>query len=136
MNFFEQQMRKIFGKSSVVSENTVFTNRTMITEIGQNLRAKVDFIHTHVCDHYNAMRLTIINRNEGIVDIQVFRFSDIVSGNPEHGVYMWDYQTPDWYIYHPTYQDFQKFRSAVEEYILMYADPDLISHDGMRMSGM
>ncbi len=137
MNYFEKQMHNIFGESMILPEDKVFTNRTMIVNIGQNLRAKVDFIYTHIAKHYDAMKLSIINRTEGVVDSQVFKFSDIIGRKNGTEVYIWDDSgSPCWYMYKPTYDDFRQFESSVEEYILMYADQNMVNRDGFDMSGM
>ena len=50
----------------------------MLGGIGKNLRAKVQFISTNVSNHYDALKLTIINREQGQIDIETFRFVDII----------------------------------------------------------
>ena len=69
---------RLFGESEQLSSNTVFSNKTMLGGIGKNLRAKVQFISTNVSNHYDALKLTIINREQGQIDIETFRFVDII----------------------------------------------------------
>ncbi len=137
MNFYEKQMHSIFGESAMMSADTVFANRTLLTSIGKDLRAKVDFINTNVADHYNAMKLSIINRTEGVVDSHIFKFSDIIGVKNGYEPYIWDDRgDPDWYMYRPTYKDLRDFEAAVEDYIAMYADPNIVENAGMSYGGM
>ena len=51
----------------------------MIAPIGEDLRAKVQFVYTNTHAKYDALRLTIINRHEGTVDSETFKFKDTMS---------------------------------------------------------
>ena len=78
MKFFEDELRKIFGESERLSEDTLFSDKTMITDIGDNLRAKVSFISTFVKDNYDALRIQIIHRDQGELDSHTLKFSDMI----------------------------------------------------------
>ena len=130
MNFFEQEMRRLFGESPVIQE-AKFSGKTLIGKVDDELRVKLQFITTGYADHYDSVRMRIINRTEGEVDSQVFKFTDII-GKPNSGsrsVYIWDDRgTADWYGYHPTAIDYDKISETINDYISMYQD------EGMAMT--
>ena len=130
MNFFEQEMRKLFGESPVIQE-AKFSGKTLIGKVDDELRVKLQFITTGYADHYDSVRMKIINRTEGEVDSQVFKFTDII-GKPNSGsrsVYIWDDRgAADWYGYHPTAIDYDKISETINDYISMYQD------EGMAMT--
>ncbi len=136
MTFFEKELHRLFDDSEKLSEDTVFAGKTMITKIGEDLRAKVQFVSTNVSAQYDALRLTIINRREGKVDSETFKFNDILGMKDGRAPHIWeDGQRVDWYIYHPTAYDYNLISDAVEDYISMYADPNF-GFGGMDMGGM
>ena len=71
----------------------------MLAKIDGDLRVKASFITTGISQHYDAIRLQIINRMEGEVDAQNFLFRDIFSNTPmAKSAYIWDdYGTVEWY---------------------------------------
>lgn len=124
MNFFEQEMRKLFGESPVIQQ-AKYSGKTLIGKVDDELRVKLQFITTEYADHYDSIRMKIINRTEGEVDSQTFKFTDIV-GKPNVGsrsIYIWDdHGTADWYGYHPTAIDYDKISETINDYISMYQD--------------
>ena len=78
MDYLEHEMQMFFGESALLSADTVFSHRAMVSDIGKDLRAKVEFINTKIASQYDALKLSIINRTMGVVDTQTFKFSDII----------------------------------------------------------
>ena len=137
MTFFEKELHRLFGDSERLSADTVFSGKTMITKIGENLRAKVQFINTNVSGNYNALLLTIINRNEGKVDSETFTFKDIIGMKGDLSPHIWeDGARIDWYIYKPTDYEYNLISDTIEDYISMYADQGYCFNSGMEMGGM
>jgi len=98
MKFFEDELRKIFGESERLSEDTLFSDKTMISDIGDNLRAKVSFISTFVKDNYDALRIQIIHRDQGELDSHTLKFSDMIGIKNGQKPYAWIYNNKaEWY---------------------------------------
>ncbi len=136
MTVFEQEMRKFFAESPNLSADTLFSNKVMLTPIGENLRAKVEFITTQVSDHYNALKLSIINRTEGVVDTQVFKFKDIIGMKNGQEPHIWDdHGRVGWYMFNPSLSDRESVQEEIEAYIGMYSDQEM-HHGGQTMGGM
>ena len=103
MTFYEKELHRLFDDSERISDDTVFAGKTMITKIGEDLRAKVQFVNTKISGQYDALRLTIINRHEGTVDSETLKFSDIIGMKGDRAPHVWDDgERVDWYIYKPT----------------------------------
>ena len=137
MTFYEKELHRLFDDSERISDDTGFAVKTMITKIGEDLRAKVQFVNTKISGQYDALRLTIINRHEGTVDSETFKFSDIIGMKGDREPHIWeDGQKVDWYIYHPTAYDYKLISDTVEDYISMYADQGYRFDSGMEMGGM
>lgn len=125
MNFFEQEMRKMFGDSPVI-QDAQYCGRTLIGKVDDELRVKLQFITTGIADNYDSIRLKIINRTEGEVDTEVFRFTDILGtpNAPSRPIYIWSNRGGDtnWYGYRPTEIDYDQISETINGYISMYQD--------------
>ena len=102
MNFYEKEMRQMFGDSDIIHD-AKFVGRTMLGKLNDDLRVKLEFIATHISGQFNAVKASIINRTEGVVDQQVFKFADIIGAYNRPGMspiapHMWEYASkPEWY---------------------------------------
>ena len=135
MTFYEQELRKLFGASNVIT-NAKYNDKTLLGKIDDELRVKLQFVYTGIRDHYDALRVSIINRRDGIVDTETFRFSDILGSNPGYmknvlarDIHIWEYHgKAECYGYKPSTADCQRIADTVNDYISMYQD------EGMAMT--
>ena len=77
MNFFESELRRMFGDAENISD-AVFVGRTMLGKLDDELRVKAQFISTHIAKHYDAIQISILNRTDGVVDKETMIFGDII----------------------------------------------------------
>jgi len=126
MDFFEKEMRKMFEKNENILDKK-FIGKTMIGRLDEDLRIKLSFVTTGVKDHYTAIKLQIINRQEGEVDSEVIKFADVIGKQRMRNgemiePHMWVYsQNPEWYV--PiTENQREQIADAVESYAVMYQD--------------
>ncbi len=129
MNFFEREMRMMFHGSEIIQEPK-YCGKTMLGKLDDNLRVKLEYIATGIAGQYNALRLTIINRTDGVVDKGVFKFSDVLGQYIRPNLsaidyHMWEYQNrSQWYI--PiTASQREAFAGRVLDYIGMYQDQSM-----------
>ena len=126
MNFFEGELRELFGDGQTISDPN-FTGKICLGTLGKELRVRAEFVTTGVMDHYDAMKLTVLNRSGGPVDTLLLRFRDIwgrkpVPGNPNfaNGVipHIWtcNGQT-EWYAWVPTQADREQLVRQVRQYL-------------------
>ena len=79
-NFFEQELRKLFADGSVIHD-PVFVGRACLGGLDRNRQVRAEFVTLGHADHYAALRLTLLDSNQGVVDKLTLRFKD-VWGNP------------------------------------------------------
>lgn len=150
MNYFEQELRRLFGNDENITDKR-FVGRAFFGKLTDNLRARIEFVTLGIADHYEAIKATIINRNDGPVDSITLRFSDLLGkkavSNPnfKNGVtpYIWRYgEEISWYVYKPTKSDYDQISEAINGYLDVYREPKLDieqsghNEKGMTMKGM
>ena len=130
MNFFEQELRKLVSVCDGVS-NPVFAGRACYGDLGGDNRVKLQFVTMGYADNYEALKATILNRTDGEVDVNTFRFADIWGkkkvSNPNYSdgfiphIYSNGLKV-DWPVYKPTDADFKQLADSVSAYVNVFAD--------------
>ncbi len=138
-DFFEKELRKLFEYGNVIADPK-FVGRACIGSLGGDLRVKAQFVTMGVADHYEALRLTILNRTDGEVDRTLIQFKDVlgrkkIPNNPNfpEGLipHIWVYMgEAEWYAYHPNQEDYAALRQATEQYLDVFREPE---HGGPKM---
>ena len=134
MNFYEKEMRTMFAGSDLIHD-AKFCGRTMLGKLDDELRVKLQLISTYIANQYDAVQATIINRTEGVVDKQTFKFVDIIGkqqrGNLSGiGPHIWDdNDRARWYI-PVTASEKAQIAETILSYVGMYQE------EGMEMGGM
>jgi hypothetical protein len=150
MNYFEQEPRRLFGKDAAISDKK-FVGRAFFGKLSDSLRVRIEFVTLGIADHYEAIKATVINRNDGPVDALTLRFSDLFGkkmvSNPNFrdGIvpYIWRYgDKTEWYVYKPSKADYDQISEAVNDYLDVYREPELEMErsgpdaKGLTMQGM
>jgi hypothetical protein len=138
--FYENQLKRMFGESELLSADTIFSGKAMISKIGEDLRAKVEFVTARVSGQYEGLKTSIINRKEGVVDSHTVMFHEVIGlkgASRDRKPHVWDDNgKAAWFGYEPTTTELETIGAKVEDYIGMYADLELTEGNGMRMGGM
>lgn len=129
MNFFEKEMRQMFGDSDILHD-AKFVVKTMLAKLDDDLRVKLQFTASHVSGQFDTVQMSIINRTDGVVDKQNFKFSDIIGkclrlGREPLDYHMWEYSNkPEWYT--PlSLTDKARIADTVLDYAAMYQDQSM-----------
>lgn len=56
MNFFEKEMRQMFGNNEFFHE-AKFLGKTMLANLNNDLRVKLQFISSHISGHYDTVQM-------------------------------------------------------------------------------
>ncbi len=138
MNFFEQELRKLF-KDSAVLDDIRFTGRVCIARLTDSTNVKLQFVTMGTHEQYEGIEATVLNRTDGKIDSTVFRFSDILGKKTVPGYtvsregvipYVWTYSgKSEWYAYKPTPRDFEMIAETVDSYLEAFQAP--IQSQGM-----
>ena len=128
MNFFEQEMRRFFEDCDFISDQK-YTGRTMLGRLDDELLVKATLGSTHIADHYNAVRIKILNRGDGEVDSETVRFGDVIGKVNQYGEkvdpYIWDGGNQiGWYTPVSDEQK-QNISDALTDYVSMYCSQGL-----------
>ena len=71
------ELRKILSQSKE-SAHTTYVGRAAYIQVAPELRAKLEFVSLNIANQYNALKLTVLNRVDGAVDINILRFGDLL----------------------------------------------------------
>ena len=103
--------------------------RAVYIQIVPELRAKLVFVSLNIANQYNALKLTVLNRIDGVVDTNILRFGDLLGkkmvSNPNFsdGVvpHLWDdYGKVGWYVYQPEQADYKLLADVVDKYLQIF----------------
>jgi hypothetical protein len=134
MNFYEQELRRI-AKACGGIHDPVFAGRACYGNLGGDNRVKLQFVTNGSADHYDALKATVLNRTDGVIDTLMFRFADIWGrkqvSNPNfsNGIipHIWTNDgKSDWYVYKPADTDIKQLAAEVGSYLDVFTDHSLI----------
>ena len=123
MNFFEQELRKVVSPKY---PDTTYVGRACFVPLGEGIRGKLQFVTCGHADHYEALKMTVLNLKGGEVDNVLVRFSDLFGKKPtsnpnfQNGIVplIWvDGLNAKWYVYQPTAKDYADMSDAVSDYL-------------------
>lgn len=130
-NFFEQELRKLFGDGEIIHD-PVFVGRACVGGLDAGRQVRAEFVTMGHADHYEALRLTLMDNDLGVVDKLTLRLNDVwgkqkILNNPylKNGVtpHIWvNDDKADWYAYYPTPADYQVLRQAASDYLSAFRE--------------
>ena len=131
MNVFEKTLRELFGKSEILSD-IKYTGKTCLARLDRDLLVKLEFTDPGTACNFTAISASIINRTEGLVDKQVFRFWDMVPARPGQTTFGRDYPyiwirdgKAQWYGDPLSKKEQQLVRDAIMDYVEMYMNMEM-----------
>ena len=131
MNAFEKALRELFDKSEELKD-IKYTGRTCLARLDEDLRVKLQFVTMGHADNYTAICASIINRTDGLVDKQTFRFRDMVPARSKDTLFGKDYPyiwicdgKAEWYGQPLTRKEQQLVRDSILDYVGMYMEQDM-----------
>src|SRR5699024_9622551 len=103
----------------------VFVGRACLGGLDRNRQVRAEFVTLGHADHYAALRLTLLDSNQGVVDKLTLRFKDVwgrqkIPTNPylRDGVdpHIWvESDRIDSYAYHPFQEDYRQLRQMASD---------------------
>ena len=126
MNFFENQLKTIFIATDLLTPATVFAGKAMIIPLNEKLIAKVEFITTRTAGVYEGLKITIINKNDGIIDSQTILFYEVIGligPKKDRKLHIWeDSSGVNWFAYNPTPLELSPIGLCAEKYISLFKE--------------
>lgn len=126
MTFFNRELKRILFSTN---PNAIYVGRVCYIHLGECSRAKVQFATCGTTGRYEALKVTILNCSEGVVDELLLRFGDVL-GSKQIGSnlitpYAWTYgDKTDWYGYAPTKKAYEALAKAVNDYLALFRESE------------
>jgi hypothetical protein len=133
-NFFERELRKLFGNDPVMYD-VRFAGRACVGRLTDTTNVKLRFVTMGTHEHYEGIEATVLNRLEGKIDSNIFRFKDILGAKPVNNnpnfpnsvmPHIWNgglSSTYEWYAYKPASADYEKISETVDTYMEVFQEP-------------
>lgn len=125
-NFFEQELRKLFEDEEMI-QSPQFSGRACLGTLDHDVRVRAEFVTTKVADHYDALKITVLNQKDGVIDRTLLRIEDMIGrkkipNNPyfQDGLspHIWtDRGKSEWYAYTPDVSDYIAMRQEAARYL-------------------
>ena len=122
---FENELRNIFDGMDILT-NKKYVGRAFYASIDDSTKFKAEFISMNSYEHYDALRIKVLHKDEGELDANTIRLKDIwgmkfvANGNFPNGVspHMWiDRGQLEWYAYTPHSLDYEKITNQIVDYV-------------------
>ena len=122
---FENELRKIFDGIENLDDKK-YVGRAFYASIDSNTKFKAEFISTNTYEHFDALRIKVLHKDEGELDANTIRLKEIwgmkpvANGNFPNGVspHMWMYGGKlEWYAYEPNSLDYEKIIDQITDYV-------------------
>lgn len=134
MNFFEQQLKSVFNEL----DNVRYIGRACYIPLDHEAKIKAQFVTVGNADKYEALKLSVINGNEGVTDSLMLNFSDYFK--QMHGIaieccpHIWNYNgKTEWYGM-PTQSEFLSLKEAACDYVKVFQpEQDIYQNEEMEM---
>ena len=123
---FEKELRKIFDGIDNL-DNQKYIGRAFYAKIDNDLRLKAEIISTNTYEHYDALRIRVLRRDEGEIDANTIRFKEACGKN----LYMWkNNEQLEWYRIAPTPRDVEMLAEQITDYVDIFQDQDMSQEMG------
>lgn len=98
--------------------------------LGENNRLKIFFTTLGYADHYEAINISVVDKNNGVIDRWTIKFADVWGkkqvSNPnfKDGIipHVWKHGNQDfgWYVYTPTPSDMELLAEQISDYAELF----------------
>ena len=125
MGFFEDELRNIMGPRH---PDAAYVGRACYARLDALNRAKLEFVTLGAANRYAALRVTILNRQEGKVDDIILRLSELLGiqrlpdGYKISPHFRLRDEAAEWYYYNPDKRAYQTLSNAVEAYLDVFQE--------------
>ena len=130
MSFFTDELMKCTHEF----EGRKCIGNAMYIPLGENNRLKIFFTTLGYADHYEALSISAIDKNNGVIDKTTIKFADVWGkkqvNNPNFrdGIapYIWkNGMDVDWYVYHPTPRDMEQLSEQIYDYAELFMEQSM-----------
>ena len=120
MNDFEKALREMLDGSTHFGKLS-FVGRSCYGQLNDRVRARIEFATLGHSEHYEALRVTLLDQSEGKIDVCTLRFAEIWGKQRGIYPYFWnDGGEADWYIFHPSRADNKVLCQQLNDYLAVF----------------
>ena len=134
--FFAQELKKIADRCEFVGDAR-YVGKACVFRLSEDVTGKMEFATEGMAQEYSALKITLFNRKEGVIDTQKTTLGDIIGRkniyDNKKSPYIWGVDLPDWYGYKPTNSDYDAMAQTADDYLEMFAEPLMGESVGMSM---
>ena len=130
MSFFTEELKKCTEDF----EGRKCIGNAMYIPLGENNRLKIFFTTLGYADHYEALSISAVDKNSGVIDKNTIKFADVWGkkkvSNPnfKDGItpYIWKYGNDvSWYVYTPTPRDMELLAEQISDYAELFMEQNM-----------
>ena len=139
MSFFTEELKKC----TEGFEGRKCIGNAMYIPLGENNRLKIFFTTLGYADHYEALSISAIDKNNGVIDKNTIKFADVWGkkkvSNPnfKDGItpYIWKYGNDvSWYVYTPTPRDMEQLAEQISDYAELFMEQSMEPQESPAMT--
>lgn len=140
MTFLRENLKIIWNGSELF--RTKVCRELLLWKADGSDPCQINFQTGMVADHYDRLKVTLLNRNEGMIDSMVVKFGDVwglkktTNPNFRDGVnpHIWSYgKEIGWYVYQPGKEDYKVLSEAIKTYLQVFQEPEETMQMGQKM---
>ena len=135
MNFFTNELQKIVRGCENIHQPK-FVGRECVGRLTDDIAVKLSFDTMGYANHYSALKIRLINRHEGQIDLQILRFDELW-GNVINGInpHAWsDGGDTSWYAFTPTSEQYRILSDELDDYLSCFTDLEQEEAESMELS--
>ena len=116
MTTFRRELKRIVGRQHPDAE---YVGDICFIPVGDDYRAKLQFVTCGSNNRYEALQLTLLNQLEGAVGTALFRFTDLFGcSDVRMKPFIWHYgDQTQWYNFRPNQIDYEILGKTVDAYL-------------------
>ena len=138
MNFFTDELKKITDRCEYI-QNPKFVGKSCIFRLSDDVTGKLEFITQGYADNYTALKLTLLNKRGGPIDVQAMNITDVIGLKTVRGdsisPHIWRYGNDiDWYGYDPNGNDYSAMSETVDDYLSCFSEQELSEDEELSIS--
>ena len=139
MSFFTEELKKC----TEGFEGRKCIGNAMYIPLGENNRLKIFFTTLGYADHYEALSISAVDKNSGVIDKNTIKFADVWGkkkvSNPNFKVgitpYIWKYGNDvSWYVYTPTPRDMEQLAEQISDYAELFMEQSMEPQESPAMT--
>lgn len=132
MTFFENELKKMFGKNEALTDIR-YVGNTLVGRLTSDTIAKISFSKTIVHGEYPGVLIKVINPQSGEIDNHSINFCDVFGRSRKENIHIWDSDDGMicWNKFSPSRQNYEDINRAAQQYLEMFLEP--VQDMGMSM---